>query len=118
MVVIIANSTLMATTHYGAPESMASAVEALNYSFTCAYALEFGLKVRRPLPLHSSDLCWLSSRNALGCLQQVGKTAVELTVNLEPRSPTWRTFALRTLQSCTAWWAWLAQLLAEQLEQV
>ncbi|KAF8072369.1 NaCP60E [Scenedesmus sp. PABB004] len=45
MALIVANSALMATTHHGQPPAMVAAVEALNYAFTCAYVLEFGLKL-------------------------------------------------------------------------
>jgi hypothetical protein len=47
MVVIIANSALMATVHYNEPHAMVAAVEALNYAFTCIYVLEFLIKVRQ-----------------------------------------------------------------------
>lgn len=46
MVVIIANSALMATVHYNEPREMIVVVEALNYAFTCMYVLEFLIKVR------------------------------------------------------------------------
>jgi hypothetical protein len=45
MIVIIANSALMATVHYNEPHEMVAAVEALNYAFTCIYVLEFLIKV-------------------------------------------------------------------------
>jgi hypothetical protein len=45
MLVIIANSALMATVHYNEPHEMIVAVEALNYAFTCIYVLEFLVKV-------------------------------------------------------------------------
>lgn len=47
MLVIVANSALMATTFYGEPAGMRAAVEGLNYGFTAAYAIEAALKVRR-----------------------------------------------------------------------
>ncbi|WIA28050.1 hypothetical protein OEZ86_010635 [Tetradesmus obliquus] len=45
MVVIIANSALMATVHYNEPHEMIVVVEALNYAFTCMYVLEFLIKL-------------------------------------------------------------------------
>jgi hypothetical protein len=45
MIIIIANSALMATVHYGEPHEVVAAVEALNYAFTCIYVLEFLIKV-------------------------------------------------------------------------
>ncbi|WIA07983.1 hypothetical protein OEZ85_007455 [Tetradesmus obliquus] len=45
MVVIIANSALMATVHYNEPHEMIVVVEALNYAFTCIYVLEFLIKL-------------------------------------------------------------------------
>eukprot|EP00775_Hariotina_reticulata_P006841 gene6841-7059_t len=45
MAVIITNSASMATTFYGMSEHMSSALEAINYAFTCLYVLEFLLKL-------------------------------------------------------------------------
>lgn len=45
MVIIVANSALMATTYYQEPDDMRHAVEALNYAFTCMYIVEFLIKV-------------------------------------------------------------------------
>jgi hypothetical protein len=45
MAVIVANSSLMATSFYGQPAHMTAVVDAINYAFTCVYVVEFALKV-------------------------------------------------------------------------
>lgn len=45
MAAIVANSVLLATTHYDQPASMSAVVDIINYAFTGLYALEAALKI-------------------------------------------------------------------------
>jgi len=70
MAVIITNSSTMATTFYGMSEHMSSALENINYAFTCLYVLEFLMKVLAWMLLCLSSISIMSpcAAHCQGCL--------------------------------------------------
>lgn len=114
MIVIIANSALMATSFYNQPETMKQVVEAMNYAFTGVYVVELLLKVtwnvRRGSMHDCSTLCLLIwPVNVLACL-------LNACLSFGGSDTTCNDVMTRYLP--TGWWPWLDELLEKQLEQV